>query len=303
MQTPLAALCAVAAASYPFIEARWYRINRLRVPVERDIGRLSILHVSDMHHTGERERLVRFLRSVPQSVGRPDIVIATGDLIEDDSGIEPITDALNALDARYGRFYVLGSHDYYQSRFQSYTKYFSGKEDAPPVKRADTARLERKLHDAGWVSLMNRTEFIDTGGPDTAGTDTGTGTDRTRPGRIRIAGVDDPYLRRDTDAHVQRSSDERFAIGLTHSPDSISRWMLAGFDLVLAGHTHAGQVRLPGIGALVTNSDLPSALAGGLHRIGAGWLHVSPGLGTGRFAPIRFNCRPEVTLLEIQGPG
>lgn len=281
----LAALCAAAAASYPFIEARWYRLNRLSVPVDRDIGRLSILHVSDTHHAGSRERLVRFLRTVPLHVGRPDIVIATGDLIEDDAGIEPITDALNSLDARYGRFYVLGSHDYFQSGFQSYTKYFSSKENRPPVKHADTALLERKLQGAGWVSLANRTEFIDFG-----------------VGRIRIAGVDDPYLQRDTDAHIQRSSGERFAIGLTHSPDSISRWMLTGFDLVLAGHTHAGQVRLPGIGALVTNSGLPSALAGGLHRIGAGWLHVSPGLGTGRFAPIRFNCRPEVTLLELEGP-
>jgi predicted MPP superfamily phosphohydrolase len=286
MQPLFAVLCAAAAVSYPLIEARWYRLNRLRVPVERDVGRLSILHVSDIHHTDARARVVRFLRSVPQHVGRPDIVIATGDLIEDDSGIEPITAALNMLEARYGRFYVLGSHDYYQSRFQSYTKYFSSKRDAPPVKRADTALLERKLQDGGWVSLMNRTELID-----------------TAAGRIRVAGVDDPYLDRDTDTHIQRSSGERFAIGLTHSPDSISRWMLTGFDLVLAGHTHAGQVRLPGVGALVTNSDLPSALAGGLHRIGAGWLHVSPGLGTGRFAPIRFNCRPEVTLLEVQGPG
>lgn len=298
MQPLFAALCAAAAASYPFIEARWYRLNRLSVPVQRDIGRLSILHVSDTHHTGRRERLVRFLRSVPVHVGRPDIVIATGDLIEDDSGIEPITDALNSLDARYGRFYVLGSHDYFQSGFQSYTKYFSSKGDRPPVKRADTAFLERKLQESGWVSLANRTEFIDIG----AGGTGGRGSSESRAGRIRIAGVDDPYLRRDTDAHIHRSSDELFAIGLTHSPDSISRWMLTGFDLVLAGHTHAGQVRLPGVGALVTNSGLPSALAGGLHRIGGGWLHVSPGLGTGRFAPIRFNCRPEVTLLEVGGP-
>jgi predicted MPP superfamily phosphohydrolase len=75
--------------------------------------------------------------------------------------------------------------------------------------------------------------------------------------------------------------------------------LLAGFDLVLGGHTHAGQVRIPGVGALVTNSSLPAALGGGLHRIGSGWLHVSPGLGTGRFAPIRFACRPEATLLVL----
>lgn len=284
MQPLIAALVAAGAASYPFIEARWYRLNRLTVPMERDVGRLSILHISDTHQTGSRARLVRFLRSLPGRLDRPDIVVSTGDLVEDDSGIEPITDALNALDARFGRFYVLGSHDYYQARFQSYAKYFTRRTNAPPVQRADTEQLESKLQAAGWVSLSNRSEVV-----------------ATPYGDIRVAGVDDPYLQRDTDGHIARSSNERFAIGLTHAPDSISRWMLAGFDLVLAGHTHAGQVRLPGIGALVTNSELPSALAGGLHRIGPGWLHVSPGLGTSKFSPIRFNCRPEATLLQIEG--
>jgi predicted MPP superfamily phosphohydrolase len=270
--------------SYPFIEARWYRVQRIHVPVDRDVGRLSILHVSDTHLTAGRALLIRFLRSLPHRVGRPDIVISTGDLIEDDSGIEPITDALNALSAHLGRFYVLGSHDYYQSRFQGYAKYFSARRAAPRARHADTELLEHRLQADGWVSLTNRTAFVD-----------------TPAGRIRLAGVDDPYLKRDTDAHLQRGADERFAIGLTHSPESLSRWMLTGFDLVLAGHTHGGQVRVPGLGALVTNSALPAALAGGLHPIGSGWLHVSPGLGTGRFAPFRFNCRPEVTLLEIEG--
>lgn len=289
MHPLFAALCAAGAVSYPFLEARWYRVHRLTVPVDRDVQPLSILHVSDTHLTAGNKPLIRFLRALPSRIGRPDIIVATGDLIEDDSGIEPVTDALNGLSARAGRFYVLGSHDYYQSRFQSYTKYFSARRVTPRAARADTDLLERRLQDEGWVSLTNRTEFIDAGGVDAGA------------GRIRLAGVDDPYLGRDTDAHLHRGPDETFAIGLTHSPESLSRWMLAGFDLVLAGHTHAGQVRVPGIGALVTNSDLPAALAGGLHRIGSGWLHVTPGLGTGRFAPIRFNCRPEVTLLKIEG--
>jgi predicted MPP superfamily phosphohydrolase len=85
-----------------------------------------------------------------------------------------------------------------------------------------------------------------------------------------------------------------------HAPDVVSEWFLTGFDLVLAGHTHGGQVRIPGIGALVTNCSLPTALAGGLHRIHGGWLHVSPGLGTGKYSPIRFACPPEATLLHLE---
>jgi predicted MPP superfamily phosphohydrolase len=90
------------------------------------------------------------------------------------------------------------------------------------------------------------------------------------------------------------------AIGVVHTPDVVSEWALGGYDLVLAGHTHGGQVRIPGVGAVVTNCTLPPALAAGLHRIGGAWLHVSPGLGTGRFSPIRFNCRPEATLLRLR---
>ena len=84
-----------------------------------------------------------------------------------------------------------------------------------------------------------------------------------------------------------------------HAPDVVSDFALAGFDLVLAGHTHGGQVRIPPFGALVTNSSLPPALARGLSRVGNMWLHVSPGLGTSRFSPARFACPPEATLLQL----
>jgi predicted MPP superfamily phosphohydrolase len=116
---------------------------------------------------------------------------------------------------------------------------------------------------------------------------------------VRVAGVDDPYLGRARTGHLHRAPDDVVAIGLMHAPDVVSAFVLAGFDLVLAGHTHAGQVRLPGIGAVVTNCSLPTGLAGGAHRVGDAWLHVSPGLGTGSFAPIRFRARPEVTLLRL----
>jgi predicted MPP superfamily phosphohydrolase len=84
-----------------------------------------------------------------------------------------------------------------------------------------------------------------------------------------------------------------------HAPDLTSEWALEGFDLILAGHTHGGQVRVPFVGALTTNSSLPNRLACGPFRVGGAWLHVSPGLGTGPYSRIRFNCPPEATLLEL----
>ena len=277
-------LGAAGLAGYPFIEARWFRIKHLSIRLGRDVPRMKILHVSDTHLVSANRALIRFLGSLPGRIGVPDLVFATGDLIDDNSGIEPVTRALNDLPARLGRFYVLGSHDYYQTRFQSFLKYFGPRRPPAQTHRADTDALEDSLGSSGWVSLTNTTHHIS--GP---------------TGAIRVAGVDDPYLKRHETDHISRAHDEVLAIGATHCPDVVSPWMLNGFDLVLSGHTHGGQVRVPGIGALVTNSTLPTALAGGLHRIGSSWLHVSPGLGTGRFAPIRFNCRPEVTLLEL-GP-
>jgi predicted MPP superfamily phosphohydrolase len=148
--------------------------------------------------------------------------------------------------------------------------------------RAATGELEAGLAAKGWRALTNVTEVL-----------------ATPAGDIRVSGVDDPYLDRHRTEHIGRGSSDVVTIGVVHTPDVVSEWALAGYDLVLAGHTHGGQVRIPGVGAVVTNCALPPALAAGLHRIGGTWLHVSPGLGTGRFSPIRFNCRPEATLLRL----
>jgi predicted MPP superfamily phosphohydrolase len=85
-----------------------------------------------------------------------------------------------------------------------------------------------------------------------------------------------------------------------HSPDSAPEAAACGYALVVAGHTHGGQVRLPLVGALVTNSNLPRRVVSGLIRMGGAFVHVSPGLGTSKYAPFRFLCPPEATLLELR---
>ena len=228
-------------------------------------------------------RLQNWLSELPRLIGKaPDLTLATGDLIEDDSGIDSVVDALTGLQGRLGSFYVFGSHDYYQSKFQAYTKYMTGKRpvNAP---RADTDRLVAGLEAGGWKPVINSTEAVETDG-----------------GRVRITGVDDPYINRHRTGHIAREPDDVLAIGLTHAPDVVSEYALPGYDLVLGGHTHGGQVRIPGLGAIVTNCTLPAGLAGGLNQVGSTWLHMSPGLASGRFAPIRFNCRPEATLIRLR---
>src|SRR4029453_2575025 len=96
---------------------------------------------------------------------------------------------------------------------------------------------------------------------------------------------------------------ERLRIGVVHSPyrRSLDAFEHNGYALLLAGHTHVGPARLPGIGAVVANCALPLDQARGLSRWGSSWLHVSAGLGTSKFAPFRLACRPEASLLTV-GP-
>jgi predicted MPP superfamily phosphohydrolase len=274
------ALAAAVLGAYSLYEPYRFRLVTHELTVPPDTPEISILHISDLHLKARDRKLARFVRDLG-SLENVDLILATGDLIEDDSGIAPLIECFSPLKARLGCFYVLGSHDYYQSRFTSWGKYFTGKKSSLTAKRAATGKLEAGLAEHHWQPLANSSKVVD-----------------AEWGQLRVTGLDDPYLNRHDVSVIHLDGKEKMAIGLVHSPDVVSEWFLEGFDLVLAGHTHAGQVRLPFYGALVTNCSLPTALAGGPHPIGNGWLHVSPGLGTGKFSPIRFNCLPEATLLR-----
>ncbi len=127
-----------------------------------------------------------------------------------------------------------------------------------------------------------------------------------------FVGVDDPHLRYDrldlVAGPAEAGADVRLAV--THAPylRVLDQFAADGYDAVIAGHTHGGQVCLPFVGALTTNCDLDNARAKGLHRHpadsrdgdpGSAWLHVSAGVGTSPYARIRVACRPEATLLTL----
>ena len=284
MQLARAALAVGAGIGvYSLVEPYRLRLVERHVEVGPGCPPLTILHLSDTHMTRRTSHLKVWIHALAGSLGSSvDLVLFTGDMIDEEGGIPVVLEALEPLRARLGRFYVLGSHDLFVSSHQGYLKYLSASTPAPPPHQTKIEGLESGLRGQGWVALTNRTELVDTAG-----------------GPVRIAGVDDPYLGRHTTSHIARAEGECAAIALVHAPDVVSEWALNGFDLILGGHTHGGQLRLPGWGSLVTNCRLPNALSQGLHRIGNTWLHVSPGLGHGRFSPIRFCCRPEATLLRL----
>lgn len=285
MHKPLgwAAAAGAGLAAYALYEPYRYRLVTHELAVRWVGPPLDVLHLSDTHLSPKDTKLMAFLKGLPDRLPKmPDLVLATGDLIQGDEAIDPLLESISGIEARYGRFYVFGSHDYYVSSGPSYTKYFSNDKVMRRAIATDWERLEEGLQTKGWIALTNSEHTLDLNGA-----------------AVRVAGVDDPYLERHETAHIHRSTEDDLAIALAHAPDVVSEWILNGFDLVVAGHTHAGQVRLPFAGALVTNCSLPSALASGPNRIGAGWLHVSPGLGTGRYSPIRFLAQPEATLLRL----
>src|SRR6266508_1985587 len=191
--------------------------------------------------------------------------------------------SLSRFHPRFGSVAVLGSNDSYAPQPKNYLSYFRRRRRRRlPRGRNPWQELVEGLEGMGWLVLGNR---------------------RGRLGDLELAGMSDPHIRLD-DLTVPVPADghaSRLRIGVVHSPyqRSLNAFERSGYQLVLAGHTHGGQVRLPGVGALVTNCDLPREQVRGLSRWGSTWLHVSAGLGTSKYAPFRFACRPEATLLTL----
>lgn len=270
----------LACVGYGIMEARLYRTITHRVPLlRRGSPPIRILQISDLHLRDRNRRLASFVESLGSETY--ELVLATGDLLGEPAGVEPCAEALNRLQARFGRYFVLGSSDYYAPQLKNYLDYFLGKRRLGTKPNRTREFRKRLLHD-GWIDLSNRTVLTEVHGVST-----------------QITGLDDPYLGRDDRSVLVREPSVDLALCVTHDPAPYRDAAHNGFDLIVAGHTHGGQVRLPFVGALVTNSKLPRRLARGLAQVNGAWLHVTPGLGTGKYAPFRFLCPPEASVLEL----
>ncbi|MFA5891859.1 MAG: metallophosphoesterase [Actinomycetota bacterium] len=259
------------------IERYWWAVRRHHIPCLASGARpLRVLHVSDLHMRAAQRRKQRFLAGL--AALEPDVVVATGDLLEDASGLPAAVAALGAIPARAGRVFVLGSHDHHGPAPRSWLRYL-WTHDPQTAGRSNPWRdLVRGLEEHGWQFIDNRT---------------------VRVGDIEVLGLGDAHIGRADLGALRTRAAKGFRMAIAHSPDIVEEVARHGYDLILCGHTHGGQVRVPLLGALVTNSTLPLRMARGAHRIGNAWLHVSAGLGTSKFAPIRFSCRPEVCVLEL----
>lgn len=272
------------------IERNLFTLRRFEVAVlPRGADPVRILQLADLHVTPQQRRKVEWVRSLVDL--EPDLVVSTGDHIGGNE--DAFANSLRAHEPflDFPGAFVWGNNDHWAAIPKSPTHYFTETTSRKRGRRVDLAELHDGLTRGGWLDLNNRRGTLEIGGR-----------------RIALAGVDDPHTKRDRYAEIAGPADPDalVRIGLTHSPEPrvLNRFVADGYDLVLAGHTHGGQVRIPGYGAVVTNCGIDRRKVRWVSRWGAPSgrsipLHVSAGLGTSPYAPIRFACRPEATLLTL----
>ena len=290
LKSAVGALGAVGAGALAYgtlIERNAFTLRHFDVPVLNPGSTpLRVLHLSDLHITPAQRRKQQFIRELARL--EPDLVINTVDTLSARDGIPAVLHALGPLGA-FPAVFVPGNNDYYAPQPKNPMRYF-----VPQHNRAEGAplpwpELADAMVDAGWVDLTHRRTTLDCG-PDGAG--------------VALAGTDDPHLRRARYDLIAGPPDSGAVvrIGVTHSPEPsiLTRFADDGYDIVLAGHTHGGQVRIPFGPAIVTNCGIERSRARWLHQWDENmYFHICAGLGTGPYTPLRFACRPEATLLRL----
>ena len=239
--------------------------KRLVIPrLHKSHEGLTIAHISDFHMSGRIGP--KWFVGVCEEVNRlkPDLMTITGDLLENESCWSWLGDSLGALRAKYGVFYVLGNHDDF----------------------VDTDRTKDILTKHGLRYVSEQWEVLDCNGAP-----------------VLLAGNERPWGDQAADLSEAPQRDEQLLplrVLLLHTPDQFSWAMNNDADLVLAGHTHDGQVRLPVLGAVACPSLYGTRYAGGVFRWDNMVMHVTRGI-SGK-TPLRINCPPQIALLELVAP-
>ena len=270
---------------------------------------VRVLHLSDLHMAPWQRDKQQWVRTLAEL--EPDLIVDTGDNLGHERGIDGIRRAFDAFHGIPGVF-VNGSNDYFGPVLKNPFSYFTGPSRfGRRAKRLDIDELHGYFGELGWHDLDNTAAALDLRGT-----------------HFEFFGVDDPHKGYDRLDLITAAIDELRAedplgdetwpdeasvgarrptvtVGVTHAPYQrvLNSFVNHGAQLMLAGHTHGGQVCVPGFGALVTNCDIPRAQVKGLsvwrHGLRSAFLNVSAGLGTSIYAPVRFACPPEASLLTL----
>ena len=289
------------------IERRLFTIRRHALPIlPTGAAPIRILQLSDLHLAPWQTNKINWVRSLAEL--QPDLVVLTGDQMGHMQARHALLHALQPLAESAPTVFVHGSNDYYAPMWKNPVKYVLEPSRLNTRKPdIDNVALTAGLEKLGAINLNNSAAALNVRGTE-----------------LQLLGLNDPHIRYDhadsmrealaalpSEASEPDESDEPrssapLRIGVVHAPyqEALGALLREGTDLLLAGHTHGGQVRVPGVGALTSNCDLPTKQARGLsvwydaHH--AAYLNVSAGLGNSIYAPVRFACRPEASLLTLE---
>ncbi len=277
---------ALAAYAY-WVEPFSPTVSRTRVEILKPNSRFSgfkVLHLSDFHlRENTNPKIIKAISRAAQQLSREsiDLICITGDMIETDTGLPLLEEVMRSLDRigpKNGTLAILGNHDYnhYPLSNLFLEKYIVNQKN-------DTTQLVAALNQLGTRVLRNQKHVIERGDE-----------------RLVVIGIDDFISGR----HCIQSSFEGVLVSdtvlfLTHSPDVVSHILDRKVDLVLAGHTHGGQMCLPGVGSFVSRSRVFKRFSAGLFNAGGMFIFITKGLGTVGYAPFRFRCAPELAVLEL----
>lgn len=291
----LAAVATAGAATVAY--AHFYELTNFKVRQETlpvlpaGSPDFRILHISDMHMIPGQGKKREFMHSLAEL--NPDLVINTGDNLSHMSGLPTLLDALDPL-LDFPGVYVPGSNCYYAPIMKNPARYLWKESTADEGIDPSRVKLPTEdMHDAfdarGWVGLINRYDTLTLKGL-----------------RLEFSGVDDPHLEYDRHPGFSPTAFEAeptpsVRLGVCHAPylRTLDRFVADGAQAIFAGHTHGGQVCLPGGRALVSNCDLPPERAKGVSSQEGVPVQVSAGLGTSRFAQVRLFCPPEAVLVTL----
>lgn len=300
-----------AAAWATLVEPQLFAVRRHTLPVLPEGSRpLRVLQLSDLHLAPWQRRKIAWVRRL--ATLRPDLVVLTGDQMgvgeqelplsaryatssSEHPGIDALLHTLRPF-AEIPTVFVHGSNDYYGPIPKNPLRYLTTRSRrARRRPDIDTAALTRGYEGLGFVDLNNAATRFGLHGTD-----------------VELFGLGDPHIRydnpermRDSIAEV-RASGAPVRLGVVHAPyqAALNALLDEAADVIFAGHTHGGQVRVPGVGALTANCDIPLTQARGLSvwydAERAAFLNVSAGLGGSIYSNIRFACRPEASLITLE---
>jgi len=266
------------------VETRRYRLETIKLntgtvggaPEQKQF--LKILHISDLHLSGNDDEKVKFIRRITDD--DYDLVILTGDVFEFLDGLK-YGPQLLSRQPRLGAYAVFGNHDYYDYSILNKTfGRFNRKFRHPRIRNnVEPHRISLEL--GGFKVLVNESIFLS-------------------QANLFIVGVDYPGIKESQlDLLMQKAPADALKLALFHLPKHLEMLSRAKFDAAFGGHTHGGQIRVPGIGALITDSELPRENASGIVKIGQTQIHISRGLGADPRSNIRLFCPPAATVIEL----